>query len=71
MHYDRMSDGWRWLGSVPTWKRKEAAKQWRAQLGEHRHSPACPRCSSYRTWISGETRRCRDCGTRFEIEAGA
>lgn len=26
---------------------------------------ACPKCSGRRVWISGETLRCRDCGTRF------
>lgn len=26
---------------------------------------ACPKCQSRRVWISGETLRCRDCGTRF------
>lgn len=26
---------------------------------------ACPKCSGRRCWISGETLRCRDCGTRF------
>lgn len=25
----------------------------------------CPKCQSPRCWISGETIRCRDCGTRF------
>jgi hypothetical protein len=26
---------------------------------------SCPKCKSFRVWISGETLRCRDCGTRF------
>ena len=26
---------------------------------------ACPKCAGYRVWVSGETLRCRDCGTRF------
>jgi len=26
---------------------------------------ACPKCAGRRVWISGETLRCRDCGTRF------
>jgi DNA-directed RNA polymerase subunit RPC12/RpoP len=26
---------------------------------------ACPKCQSRRVWVSGETLRCRDCGTRF------
>ena len=26
---------------------------------------ACPKCGRYRVWVSGETLRCRDCGTRF------
>ncbi len=33
----------------------------------HDNSPACPRCLTNRTWISGETWRCRDCGTRFTV----
>ena len=26
---------------------------------------ACPKCKGSRVWVSGETLRCRDCGTRF------
>lgn len=32
--------------------------------GEHT-GDVCPKCQSRRVWISGETLRCRDCGTRF------
>lgn len=27
--------------------------------------PQCPKCNRWRTWVSGPTFRCRDCGTRF------
>lgn len=35
----------------------------KAQEGD---GPPCPRCYSRRTWVSGESYRCRRCGTRFE-----